>query len=79
MDSAVSAWLEDLGLRRYVAVFAENEIGLEALRLLNEQDLREFGLLLGPRKLYVPHIDNSHFHTETRCLVKPMKYRLLVE
>ena len=49
MDSAASAWLEGLGLGRYVAVFAENEIGLEALRLLNEQDLRELGLPLGSR------------------------------
>lgn len=27
MDSAASAWLEGLGLGRYVAVFAENEMG----------------------------------------------------
>ena len=48
MDSAISAWLEGLGLGRYVAVFAENEIGLEALRLLNGQDLRELCLPLEP-------------------------------
>ena len=46
----LSSWLEQLGLGRYTAVFAENEVDLDALRLLTEQDLIELGLPLGPRR-----------------------------
>ena len=49
MQSLVD-WLQQLGLERYAPVFAENEVDLEALRLLAEQDLQQLGLPLGPRK-----------------------------
>ena len=49
MQSLVD-WLKPLGLERYAPVFAENEVDLEALRLLAEQDLQQLGLPLGPRK-----------------------------
>jgi predicted ATPase/class 3 adenylate cyclase len=47
---ALTAWLQTLGLERYARVFAESEVDVVALRLLNEQDLDELGLPLGPRK-----------------------------
>ena len=49
MDALLS-WLQQLGLDRYASVFAEDEVDLEALRLLTEKDLQELGLLLGPRR-----------------------------
>jgi hypothetical protein len=36
---SVSAWLQQLALEKYVQVFAENDIDIDALRLLGEADL----------------------------------------
>ena len=41
-------WLEALNLEHYTQTFADNEVGLEAMRLLDDADLRELGLPLGP-------------------------------
>ena len=49
MDS-VPAWLQALGLERYVQVFAENDVDLDAVRLLGESDLEKLGVSLGHRK-----------------------------
>jgi len=49
MDS-MPAWLQRLGLERYVQVFAENDVDLEAVRLLGESDLEKLGVSLGHRK-----------------------------
>ena len=48
--NSFGAWLQALGLERYSTVFAENEVDLDALRLLDEGDLERLGLPLGPRK-----------------------------
>ena len=44
------AWINGLGLEKYVEVFVENEIDMEAARDLTEDDLKELGLPMGPRK-----------------------------
>lgn len=44
------AWLRSLGLDRYAQVFADNDVDLDALRLLSERDLQELGVSLGHRK-----------------------------
>ena len=49
MDS-VPAWLRRLGLERYVQIFADNDVDLEAIRLLGESDLEKLGVSLGHRK-----------------------------
>jgi class 3 adenylate cyclase/predicted ATPase len=49
MDS-MPAWLHRLGLERYVEVFADNDVDLEAVRLLGESDLEKLGISLGHRK-----------------------------
>jgi class 3 adenylate cyclase/tetratricopeptide (TPR) repeat protein len=49
MDS-VPAWLQELGLERYTAVFAENDVDLDAVRLLEDNDLEKLGVSLGHRK-----------------------------
>ncbi|MBW8637692.1 tetratricopeptide repeat protein [Hoeflea sp. WL0058] len=43
-------WLDTHGLADHAAVFEENEIDLDAARDLNENDLRELGIPMGPRK-----------------------------
>ena len=46
----IEGWLSDLGLGRYVAVFAEHEIAAGDVAELTEDDLREMGLPIGPRR-----------------------------
>ena len=48
--STLREWLEGLGLGKYAGVFAENEIEMGDLAHLTEEDLRELGLPMGPRK-----------------------------
>ena len=43
-------WLSEIGLESYAAVFSENKVDFDVLRLLNESDLRELGIALGDRK-----------------------------
>ena len=47
---SVSDWLASIGLDRYAAVFAENEVDFDTLRLLSDGDLQQLGLALGPRR-----------------------------
>lgn len=46
----LSHWLETIGLAKYQTAFTENEIDFEVLPELTEQDLKELGLPMGPRK-----------------------------
>jgi class 3 adenylate cyclase/tetratricopeptide (TPR) repeat protein len=48
--SDLERWLASLGLDRYAAVFAEQDIDREALLDLTEQDLERLGLSIGHRK-----------------------------
>ena len=50
MDRDIDRWLEDLGLARYQALFAESELDLDVLPELTEDDLKDLGVPLGPRK-----------------------------
>lgn len=47
---SVPDWLATIGLDRYAAVFVENEVDFDALRLLSDNDLQGLGLALGPRR-----------------------------
>jgi hypothetical protein len=47
----IAEWLSSLGLGRYAATFAVNEITPETLPYLSDADLKELGLPMGPRKL----------------------------
>jgi hypothetical protein len=40
----VAAWLQGLGLERYVLAFRDNEIDWEVLPKLTSEDLREIGV-----------------------------------
>ncbi len=50
MASEIEQWLAGLGLAAHAEVFRDHEIDLDAARDLNEEDLRELGLPMGPRK-----------------------------
>ncbi|MHA1571774.1 MAG: ATP-binding protein, partial [Alphaproteobacteria bacterium] len=51
MDGNIGQWLEGLGLGRYAGAFAENEITFDALPHLTQDDLKELGLPMGPRRI----------------------------
>lgn len=46
----IAAWLAQLGLDKYIGAFTANEVDMDALRHLTENDLRELGLPVGPRR-----------------------------
>ena len=46
----IERWLDNLGLSKYADEFAENEIDLEAVVMLSEEDFKELGLPMGPRR-----------------------------
>ncbi len=46
----IAAWLEQLGLTKYTPIFSENELELADLSELSEDDFKEIGLPLGPRR-----------------------------
>ncbi len=50
MMDDIGKWLQRNGLGRYVDAFAENEVDLDALPHLTEDDLKEMGVALGPRR-----------------------------
>ena len=51
MADMVRSWLEGLGLGRYAETFSDNEITFDALPHLTQDDLRELGLPIGPRRI----------------------------
>ncbi|NKK70425.1 AAA family ATPase [Rhizobium leguminosarum bv. viciae] len=48
--ACIASWLARLGLDKYTEAFTANEVDFDALRHLSEEDLRELGLPLGPRR-----------------------------
>ena len=48
--SGIAEWLSAQGLERYASAFEDAEIDVATLPLLTDDDLREIGLPLGPRR-----------------------------
>ena len=48
--SELETWLEQLGLSKYLAAFTENEVEFSDLPDLTEDDFKELGLPVGPRR-----------------------------
>lgn len=48
--SDITAWLARLGLGKYIEAFTANAVDFDALRHLTEENLRELGLPVGPRR-----------------------------
>ena len=51
-------WLRELGLERYAPTFRDSDIDFSVVRQLTESDLRELGLSLGHRKLFLAAVAN---------------------
>lgn len=49
-EQSIGQWLGALGLERYTALFEEQEVDLRDLPHLSDEDLKELGLPLGPRR-----------------------------
>ena len=58
--TAVARWLEGLGLAKYAEAFASNEIEFDQLQDLTEDDLKELGLPIGPRRVVLKAILALH-------------------
>ena len=58
-----AAWLQKLGLERYSQLFSDSEVDFASVRLLTDQDLREIGVPLGPRKRLRQAIDELYSGT----------------
>ncbi len=50
MADSIDQWLETLELGRYAQAFIDNEIGIRDLPFIQEADLVELGLPIGPRR-----------------------------
>jgi class 3 adenylate cyclase len=50
MAESIVQWLDELGLGRYAQAFADNGVELDHLPHLTDDDLKELGLPLGPRR-----------------------------
>ncbi|MCB8822829.1 adenylate/guanylate cyclase domain-containing protein [Microvirga rosea] len=67
------AWLQNLGLDRYIQIFRSHDIDADALLDLTEADLAELGVSLGHRKRLLRAIAafKSPQHLETPSAAKP--------
>ena len=50
MAESIVQWLDKLGLGQYTQAFADNGVELDHLTHLTDDDLKELGLPLGPRR-----------------------------
>jgi hypothetical protein len=66
----IAAWLRDLGLTRYEALFRENEVDADLLPELIETDLVTLGLPFGPRKKLLKAIAALREGVRRRSLVE---------
>lgn len=65
MDRDIGDWLNDHGLGKYADLFTENEIDFDALRHLTEEDFKEIGIALGPRRKLlaaIAELDSANFN-----------------
>ena len=55
----IADWLEKLGLGQYAQAFAENEVDVSVLPHLTDQDLKDMGVPLGPRRKMLAAISKN--------------------
>ena len=55
----IADWLEKLGLGQHAQTFVENEIDVSALPHLTDQDLKDMGVPLGPRRKILAAISKN--------------------
>jgi class 3 adenylate cyclase len=59
MTKDICDWLDTLGLSKYSDAFVENEVDVRDLPGLMDEDLKELGLPLGPRRRILMTIDQA--------------------
>ncbi|WP_415235488.1 adenylate/guanylate cyclase domain-containing protein [Sneathiella sp.] len=59
MSDTLRQWLADLDLEKYIEVFRENEITFDDVSDLNDADLKELGLPMGPRKRILRAVNSA--------------------
>ena len=64
--SDIASWLGKLGLDKYVEAFTLNEVDCDALRHLDDQDLKDLGLPLGARRKVLAAIGSLEHRTQKR-------------
>jgi hypothetical protein len=63
---AIADWLQKLDLGQYADRFVENEIDVSVLRHLTDQDLKDIGVPLGPRRKILAAISEATGATATK-------------
>ena len=69
MSEDVKGWLNEHGLGEYAHAFIENDIRIADLPLLTEEDLREMGLPIGPRRRFLASAKSAPGRGETKSAV----------
>src|SRR5690348_9732459 len=70
---AFSTLLHGLGLERYTAIFVENDVDLEAMRLLSDAELEKLGVSLGHRKKLLKGIAALNGNATAAPLAEPIR------
>ena len=60
--SDIGDWLDRYGLGKYTESFRENDVGLDVVRSLSSDDLKELGLSLGDRKRFQAALSELSVH-----------------
>ena len=63
----ISLWLERIGLGQYAPVFVSENIDLHILPTLTESDLKELGLSLGHRRMFLKSIQKLTTQSDPRA------------
>eukprot|EP01061_Rhynchopus_euleeides_P002977 TRINITY_DN12302_c0_g1_i2.p1 TRINITY_DN12302_c0_g1~~TRINITY_DN12302_c0_g1_i2.p1 ORF type:complete len:723 (+),score=154.56 TRINITY_DN12302_c0_g1_i2:52-2169(+) len=58
-DEEVSKWLEEAGLVRYISTFAQHEVDIATLLLLEESDLQAMQIPVGPKRKIMALIEEQ--------------------
>src|SRR5258708_24229261 len=60
MTTSIADWLKQLDLERYTALFIDNEVDLQTLKVLSDADVKERGLPFGRRKRLLAALQQGH-------------------
>ena len=66
MADDLARWLERLGLGKYAEILAEHEVSVRDLPHLTEDDLKDLGLPLGPRRRLLAAVKSGNEETDFR-------------
>ncbi|KAL3691872.1 hypothetical protein R1sor_005523 [Riccia sorocarpa] len=58
-ESTIAGLLQAPGLSKYLAIFQEEEVDMTALKHMKDDDLKELGIPMGPRKKILLAVSGS--------------------